>query len=393
MTDTGTETSATTGVPISGTCEPGFEAVREAFEANFRDRGDVGAAVCVTLDGRPVVDLWGGYRDGARTQQWTPDTIVQTYSNGKGWIATCVHMLIDRGLVELDAPVARYWPGFERHGKEGVLVRHVLAHTAGLPAPTMRVPDEAIYDFERMLEYVADSELYWAPGTEMGYHAATFGWLNGGIVRHVTGMHPGEFLRREIAEPLGADLYWGTPPELDARTAEFLAPVPTGELSRTQTAGAQSEMAKKAFNNPPRRFRAANLREWRAAVIPASNGHASARGLARMYGALACGGTLDGVTLMRPETVDQARVEQTHGMDVISGQEARRSLGYGLPVPGSDDPRGPGAFGHGGLGGSLGYADPDHRLSFGYVMNQAGGNVDDRNTALSAALYASLRKR
>lgn len=377
--------------PMGGSCEPGFEQVQDAFEANFRERGDVGAALCVYMDGRPVVDLWGGHRDGARTEPWTPDTIVQTYSNGKGWIATCVHMLIDRGLVDLDQPVAHYWPGFERHGKEGVRVRHVLAHTAGLPAPTMHVPDEAIYDFDRMLEYVADSELYWEPGTEMGYHAATFGWLNGGIVQHVTGMHPGDFLRTELAGPLGADLYWGTPPEFDARTAEFLPPVQTGEPSRTQTAGARSEMAKKAFNNPPRRFRAANDREWRAAVIPASNGHASARGLARMYGALACGGTLDGVTLMRPETVETARTEQTHGTDVISGQEARRSLGYALALPG--DGRGPGAFGHGGLGGSLGYADPDHRLSFGYVMNQAGGTVDNRSSSLSAALYACLADR
>ena len=382
-----------TDVSIFGTCESPFEDVREAFAANFRERGDVGAAVCIYVDGKPVVDLWGGYRDGTRSVEWTPDTIATTYSNGKGWIATCMHMLLDRGLIELDAPVASYWPGFERHGKEGVLVRHILTHTAGLPAPSMRVPDEAIYDFDRMIEYVADSELFWQPGTKMGYHAATFGWLNGGVVQKVTGMTPGEFLCHEIAEPLGADLYWGTPPEYDGRTAEFLPPVPSDEPTRTQVSGAQSEMAKKAFNNPPRRFRAANTREWRAAVIPASNGHASARGLARLYAALAGGGTLDGVPLMRPETVDTARYEQVSGIDVISGAEARRSFGYALSMPGPDDSRGPSAFGHGGLGGSLGYADPDHRMSFGYVMNQAGQNVDHRTSSLSAALYRCLGTR
>jgi len=386
-----------TDIPIDGTCAPGFEAVRDAFAANFRAGHDVGAGVCVYQHGQVVVDLWGGYRDAARSDPWTPDTIVTTYSNGKGWLATCMNMLLDRGAIELDAPVARYWPAFAAHGKGEVTVRQALTHSAGLPAPTMRVPDEAIYDFDRMLAYVADSELWWDPGTRMGYHAATFGWINGGVLQHVTGMSPGEFLRREIREPLGADLFWGTTPADDARTATLLEPA-TPAAGRAGAAipadapreeGRHGDMLKMALNNPPRRFRAQNTPEWRRACIPASNGHASARGLARMYAALGNGGTLDGVTLMREETVRAASTEQVSGLDAIHLIPARRGFGYALPV-GEDDPRGPGAFGHGGLGGSLGYADLDHGIGFGYVMNQVGTPGDSRATSLSRALYACL---
>ncbi|MSQ42255.1 MAG: class A beta-lactamase-related serine hydrolase [Dehalococcoidia bacterium] len=379
--------------PIHGTCAPGFERVEEAFVENFRARGDVGAAVCVYLDGRAVVDLWGGYRDAARTAEWTADTIVTTYSNGKGWLATCMNMLLDRRVIDLDTPVAHYWPAFAQHGKDRVLVRHALTHTAGLPAPSMRVPDEAIYDFEQMLEYVAASEPFWAAGAQMGYHAATFGWINGGVLRHATGMDPGEFLRREVAGPLGLDLYWGTAPADDARTATFLPPAPTpqAEPSRTQAQGQLSDMHKKVFNNPPRRWRDANTRQWRAAVIPASNGHASARGLGRMYAAIGCGGSLDGVTLMSPASVLRACTEQAAGEDVITGGYVRRGLGFALPAPGTEEAQqGPSAFGHGGLGGSHGFADADHRLGFGYVMNQAGPNVDLRYPSLRRAVYASL---
>ncbi len=266
-------------------------------------------------------------------------------------------------------------------------MRHALTHTAGLPAPSMRVPDEAIYDWERMLGYVADSELFWEPGTQMGYHAATFGWLNGGVLYHVTGKTPGELLRDEIRGPLGNDLFWGTTSADDARTATLIEPVSMAAAGRPSS---QNEMQKKAFNNPPRRFRATSTPEWRRAVIPASNGHASARGLGRMYATLGNGGSLDGVTLMRPETVRAASVEQVFGPDVITGGTSRRSLGYALPIPGVDDGRGPGAFGHGGLGGSLGYADLDHGLGFGYVMNQVGSGEDVRALLLSRAVYASL---
>tara|TARA_Y100000996_G_scaffold246948_1_gene194149 strand:- start:4294 stop:5439 length:1146 start_codon:yes stop_codon:yes gene_type:complete len=377
-------------IVVEGKCDEKFSKVRDAFIENFENRGDVGAALCIYHEGNIVVDLWGGYRNAERTIPWTPDTLVQTYSNGKGWLATCMHILLDRKLIELDTPVAHYWPEFAKHNKQNVLIRHILSHTAGVPAPTMRVPDEAIYDWQRMLDYVADSELYWKPGTQLGYHAATFGWLNGGVLDRVTGMTPGDFLKKEIAEPLDADLYWGLSSEYDDRIADFLAPAPTEQLSKNQMAGNASMMAKKAFNNPPRRFRAANTREWRAAVIPASNGHASARGLSRMYAAMSLGGTIEGITLMSAETVDIARSEQIQGPDVISGGEARRALGYALSMPGPDDPRANGAFGHGGLGGSLGYADVDNKISFGYVMNQAGQNIDHRNRELSRALYNSL---
>ena len=384
-----------TDVTIHGTVEPGFEAVREAFAQNFREGLEVGGGVCIYQRGKVVVDLWAGHRDAERTTEWTPDTIATTYSNGKGWLATCMNILVDRGVIELDQPIAKYWPAFSAHGKDKATVRHALTHSVGLPAPSMTVPDDAIYDFEQMLRYVADSELFWEPGTQTGYHAATFGWINGGILFGATGMTPGEFLRREIREPLGADLFWGLTPAEDPRVATFLQPVPVAASTeapptptKIQELSRQSDMLKKTFNNPPRRWRAANTVEWRRAIIPASNGYASARGLARMYAALGNGGTLDGVTLMRPETVRAACTEQVSGIDAIQGVFVRRGFGYSLPTEG--DERGPGAFGHGGLGGSLGYADLDHGLGFGYIMNQAGAPKDPRAGRLSAALYASL---
>jgi CubicO group peptidase (beta-lactamase class C family) len=384
---------ATPTIEISGLCDERFLGVRDEFERNFAERGDVGAALTITIDGSAVVDLYGGYRDGARRQPWTPDTLVNVYSTTKGWLAAAMNMLVDAGELDLDAPVVRYWPGFGTNGKDRVLLRHLLTHEAGLPTTSVDVPNEAVYDPAAMARALEQSTLFWEPGTRQGYHAATFGWLNAEVLRRITGMSAGRFVRERIAEPLGADIFIGLPESEDARTAEMLVPVapPDPAVSPMQRLLADpASMTARTFSNPPRPPRVANTRRWRAAEIPSSNGHASARGLARYYTALALGGEVDGVRLMSEGAVENAAKERVNSEDAILGMRTRRSLGFMLPVPELGDPRGPAAFGHAGMGGSLGFADPDHRLAFGYVMNQMGPTIDLRSRSLTKALYAAL---
>ena len=325
--------------PISGQVAPGFEAVRDAFTANFTRHGEIGAAVAVTFDGKTVVDLWGGADDAAQTRPWTADTLVNVWSTTKGWLALAMHILAERGLLDFDAPVAQYWPEFAQNGKGGVLVRHVLTHTAGLPGPTQKVPDQALYEWDTMVHAFEQSGLFWEPGAKMGYHAASFGWLNGEILRRITGLTPRQFLRTEIAEPLQADVAIGLNQAEQARAAEALPPP---LLIRTLVGVMNSvsgPIPAAAFNNPPRPATAANTRRWREAEIPSSNGHTSARGLARLYTLLALGGEVDGVRLLSESSVERAGREQVYMHDVVARSRVRRSLGYMLPAPELGDPR------------------------------------------------------
>jgi len=373
----------------SGTVAPGFEPVRDAFIANFTRGAERGAALHVTLAGEPVVDLWGGYADAANQHAWQADTLVNVYSSTKGILALAMHQLADRGLLDFDAPVAQYWPEFARHGKDKVLVRHILTHTSGLPAPSGKVPDEAVYDWGAMIHALEESELFWEPGTQMGYHAATFGWLNGEVLRRVTGMMPGEYLRKEICGPLGADAFIGLTEAEQARAADVIAPPVFGKLFEV-ILGLGGGVRALAFNNPPRPFSVANTQRWREAQIPSSNGHASARGLCRVYMPLAQGGEARGVHLLSAEAVENAAKLQVYMKDVVTGTLERRSLGYMLPDPDHGDPRPPTSFGHAGKGGSLGFADPARQLAFGYVMNRMALGPDERALSLCKAVYACL---
>ncbi len=323
--------------PISGTVAPRFARVRAVFESNLEKRREVGAALHVTMDGESVVDLWGGAADAASTRPWQPDTLANVWSTTKGWLALAMHMLVDRGLLDLDAPVARYWPEFAAEGKEGVLVRHLLAHTAGLPGCTMQVPDDAIYDWDAMVHNLAHSTLLWEPGTKCGYHAGSFGWLNGEVLRRITGMSVGEFLRVHIAGPLKADIFVGLTPEEIARAADIIPPSPFGVAAFRLGLAMGGRARRLAFTNPPRPARAASSRRWREAQIPSSNGHASARGLARLYTPLALGGAVPGVRLLSEANVTRASAECFRGKDVVAGF-ARRSLGFMLADPGRGDP-------------------------------------------------------
>ena len=389
----------TTTVAIEGTCDRRFEAVKEAFAENLASGGEVGAPVAVMVDGKMVVDLWGGYADAARTRPWERDTIVNVYSTTKGMTALCAHRLVDQGLLDVDAPVAQYWPEFAQAGKEALPVRYLLSHRAGLPAVSKTLPMRSLCQWDTMTAALAAQEPWWEPGTKHGYHAWTFGFLVGEVVRRISGKSLGTFFREEIAAPLGLDFHIGLAAEHDGRTAEIIpAPPPQpGEPNLLAELLTDPEsLTFKAFVNPPDIAEPGrvNTREWRAAEIPAGNGHGNARALARAYGALARGGELDGVRILSPATIDQAIAEQSNGLDaVLLGWPSRRGLGYFLTQPNAPIGPNPRAFGHPGAGGSGGFADPDAQVGFGYTMNQMGAGsvmVDPRRRRLADAVFQPL---
>jgi CubicO group peptidase (beta-lactamase class C family) len=384
---------------IDGHCDPRFTAVREQFFRNFTERGDVGASVCVYLDGVLVVDCWGGHADAARTRPFGPDTIVSVASTTKGMVALCAHMLAERGKLDLDAPVARYWPEFAQAGKQDIPVRWLLSHRAGLPAIRRELPAEALFDWSAMTAALAETEPWWAPGTAHGYHAITFGHLVGEVIRRVDGRTVGVLLRDEVTGPLRTDFFLGVPEEADARAAQVLPPPPpeAGERTLWDTLLAEPmSVSGRTFLNPPRPPDLVNTRAWRAAEIPAANGHTSARGVARVYAALARGGELDGVRLLASATIDHAIAEQSSGRDMVLTLPTRFATGFMLGIPGGIFTCGPGhrTFGHPGHGGSVGFADPDARVAFGYVTNQyltsTAKHPDLRVSSLVSALYGAL---
>jgi CubicO group peptidase (beta-lactamase class C family) len=375
-------------IAVEGTCAPRFAAVRDAFAANFEAGREVGASFAATLDGEPIVDLWGGHADAARSRPWERDTIVNVFSTTKAMTALVAHMCVDRELLDLDAPVARYWPEFAAAGKGAIPVRQVMSHTAGLAGLTPRLPTEALFDWTRMTDALAAEAPWWPPGSRSGYHAMTFGYLVGELVRRVTGVTLGTFFRDEVARRLGADFHIGLPASEDGRVAEMVAP-PRGEAALTLDT---TSLAGRVLSNPPLRPEAANRLEWRRAEIPAANGHGNARSVARVLAALALGGTLAGTRLLGEATLRRAIEEQCHGKDLVLGRTFRWGVGFMLTSPEMPFGPNPQIFGHGGWGGSLGFADLDARVSWAYVMNRMspGTTGDARAAGMIAALYGSL---
>ena len=386
-------------VPIEGTCDEGFGAVRAAFEANFDERGDIGAGLCVFVAGRPVVDLWGGWADAARSQPWQEDTLVNVWSSTKGSVAVAVQQLVDRGLVDVDRPVAEYWPEFAAAGKEAIPVRWLLSHRAGLSGPRETVQREDFYDWDRITGLLAAQEPWWEPGTASGYQAMVFGHLVGEVIRRVTGQTPGTFIRANIAEPLGIDLHIGLSDAEIARCAELVMEPLAADSPMWLAFGQLTGPARAALLNPdmqpPGAIEAANSDAWRRAEIPAANGHATAKALATMYAALANGGELDGVRIVTPEAVERLREGQGPCIDLVLGAAApfefEWGLGVGLNRLGVFGPN-PRAFAHSGYGGSYGMADPEAGVAVGYVMNHMDNNLlgDPRALAVMGAVYASL---
>ncbi|MCK2241962.1 MULTISPECIES: serine hydrolase [unclassified Crossiella] len=384
---------------VHGTVAPGFEAVREVFARNFTEGGELGAAVCVYRHGRKVVDLWGGIADDRTGRPWQRDTLQLVYSVSKGVTAMLAHLLVERGELDLDAPVARYWPEFAAAGKQDIPVRWLLSHQAGLPALDERFPVAEVAEWDRVVARLAAQKPWWTPGTEQGYHAWTFGWLVGEVIRRVTGRDFGEVFAAEIADRVGAEVWFGLPAELEPRVSRIVSTPPRAAVAPPADLPESTRKLLAEYDDPDslimRSFDLTtttltpNTRLMHAAEIPAAAGIGTAEGFARLYAATV--GEVDGMRLLAPETVERARATQTAGLDRVLVKPARWALGF-IPhgqLPGELTMLGPGSFGHDGHGGSLAFGDVQHGIGFAYVMNRLQHSPPDGGC--SGRLVTALR--
>jgi CubicO group peptidase (beta-lactamase class C family) len=381
---------------VHGSWAPGFAWVREAFAKNLAE-SEVGAACCVYWNGEPVVDVWGGLADRESERPWQRDTAAVVFSSTKGVTAALVHLLAQRGILALDAPVARYWPEFAANGKAAITLSHVLTHRAGVPAVDGEFTLDEIFAWHPMCAAIAAQKPIWEPGTAHGYHARTYGWILGEVVRRVTALTLGQFLAKEAAEPLGLELWIGLPEPIEPRVATtYTAPEPTDPQQRALRAKfiGPDTLLGRALEGPSGALPYGpiwNTRALHAAELPSSNGIATARALARFYAALI--GEVDGTRLLTPATLAAATASQVNGPDRVILIPTHFASGFALPpMLGADCPDT--AFGHPGAGGSLGFADPASGLAFGYVMNQMqlGLTGDTRSERLISAAYACLAR-
>lgn len=386
-------TKSAAEVAIHGTCDPAFLEVRDEFERNFTERGDIGAAVCVIVDGETVVDLWGGTADPETGEPWQRDTLVNIMSVTKGATALCAHMLHDRGMLDFDAPVVEYWPEFGQHGKDGITVRMLLNHQAGLPAIRKPVPEAGFCDWAWVIEALEDECVFWEPGTSAGYHALTFGFLVGEVIRRVSGKSLGTFFREEVAEPLGLDFWIGLP-DAEHRRVCPLKLEPDNPMLQLLEADPDPQSAfRLAFANSggiltpggwdsPDAYRA---------EFGAAGGLANARSVAGLYTPLALDGSVNGLRLVEPETL--RLMAQTQSALMIDGTVGvplgRFALGFDKDASDIGFPEA--AFGHSGWGGANGFADPESGLAFGYVMNRM--NTTERWEPLARAAYRAIGYR
>ena len=381
-------------VPLNGYCERRFQRVLEAFIENYRTEDEVGSAVSVVVDGRCVIDLWGGWRDAARQREWQHDTIVCMMSVSKGITGLAFSLLVDRGLVDVNKPVATYWPEFASNGKEQLPVRFVLDHRAGLPIIADPLWPGAIYDHQAICKALAAQAPLWEPGTVAAYHIHTQGYLLAEIMHRVTGKSVGEILRDEIAVPLGADFMIGGLSKHDqARCAEVM-PNMQARLFAAREAETETLRSKAFVQNPAEPWPVTlNSQIWRESEIASGNGHGNARGVARIYGAFARGGELGGVRLTTPASIEAMITEQHNITELMQDRPYHQALGVLLNTPQAvymgPNPR---AFGHHGIGGSLGFADPDQRIGFSFAVNRmhAVGTNGPRAARLIDALYQVL---
>jgi CubicO group peptidase (beta-lactamase class C family) len=376
---------------IQGYCDSKFALVKEAFANNFEQGLEVGASFAATVNGKFVVDIWGGYADEALTRPWQKDTIVCVWSTTKVMTAICALMLVDRGLLNPDEPVAKYWPEFAQAGKENVLIRHILSHTAGLPAvDSMPLPNEIMLNWDRIVELLAQQKPWWEPGKVWAYHAITFGHLVGEVVRRITGKTLGNFYREEVAEPLGADFHIGLLEDHEPRVAEIIPPpeLKPGDLGYMPP----DSVIGRAMNFPITSPLIARERSYRAAENPAGNGHGNAHSIARVGASIACGGVLDGVRLMGKPAINRAFEEQYYGTPESFPIPIRFGIGFALTS--KEMPIGPNShvLWWAGWGGSIMVMDLDAKLSYGYAMNKMSNLPigDPRVISLTTALYKSL---
>ncbi len=382
--------SVTSSLYIHGQVAAGFERVREAFAANF-ERSDayreVGAALSVYRNGAPVVELWAGHADRARTQPWQRDSLINVYSTTKGWVATLVAMLVDDGILDYDAPVTRWWPQYGAAGKSATTLAQLLSHQAGLTGFIQPTTVEALYDWDAVCGQLAGQAPCWPPGVTSSYHAMTWGYLVGEVIRRASGHRVSELVAQRLRKPLSADVFIGLPIDEEARVAEMLAPREAPDLS----ALTQPPQALMALINPQLDPEIPNMRAWRAAEIPAANGHASARGIARIYAMLAASGTVENSKLLAPQTISRMTQVQAQRADLLIGLQNNWGMGMSVNQMNMLGPD-PEAFGHAGWGGSFGCASRDTGVGIGYVCNQMGAQLvgDPRGAGLCAVIFECL---
>ena len=397
---------------VHGEVSRGFEGVKDAFANNFEQHGDLGAAFSVYYRGEKVVDLWGGLADADTKRPWSQDSLQLVFSSTKGATALCANLLAQRGELDVEAPVAKYWPEFAAAGKGNIPVKYLLSHQVGLPyIPPMTLAES--YTWDAPIKRLEAQKPAWEPGTAHGYHPGTYGWLVGEVIRRITGKTPGTFMAEEVAGPLGLNFWIGLPESeehrvttvrsVDPRASE-VGPVATTDAQRNMMAAAQipdSMLNLSMSVSPPETD--PNSRAFHASEQPAASGITDARSLARMYASL-IGDGVDGIRLLNDETIRRATVEQAGGIDAVMAVPSRFGLGFALNTPiALDAPEyaglggslgNEGAFGHAGAGGSLGFADPKAGFSFAYVMNQMQmviGGDDPRTLDLIKAVHQAVR--
>lgn len=379
---------------IEGFCASGFEPVRDAFRQIMQNPQERGGSLALYHQGELKVNLWAGTRDKARSLPWEKDTPVNVFSTSKGVAAIAVQRAVDQRLLDLDRPVAHYWPDYAAEGKKHTRIGWILNHRAGQPALRTPLPDDALFDWERMTSTLARERPWWEPGRQHGYHMITFGWLLGEVFRRALGVSLGQYLQQEISDPLGLDMQLGVRQADLARLADLSGSSErpaAGRLYLFDKVQADKEsMTAKALCNPMSLMTSANSHAWRTMELPSANLHATAAALATLYGKLACReGVLSAAALQRCQT------EESLGDDPVLHTRTRFGPGFMLQQAGDVEAGfGPGrqAFGHPGSGGSLAFADPEQELGFAWVMNQMGTYVliDPRPRVLLEAVYAAL---
>ncbi len=378
---------------VQGKCDAKFDALKEVFAAQLASGEDLGASLAVRIDGQPLVDLWGGWADDAKTKPWESDTIVNVWSTTKTMTNLCALILHDRGVVDVYEKVATYWPEFAANGKEAIEVRHLLSHTSGVSGWDQPATVDDIYDRETSTARLAGQAPWWEPGSASGYHALSQGHLVGEVVRRATGRTLGQFFAEEVAGPLGADFHIGLNPSEFGRVSNVIPPPPLTDSIDFSTLDMNSP-AMKTFTGPVSEASVANTEGWRRAEIGAANGHGNARSVALVQSAVANGGAANGVQLLSAETIKVIFDEQASGVDLVLGLPLRFGIGYGLPEPTTLPylPNDPGICFWGGYGGSMIVVDTTRKMTFAYMMNRMSAGIigSPTSAALITAAYQAV---
>ncbi|NMC07030.1 MAG: beta-lactamase family protein [Candidatus Lokiarchaeota archaeon] len=387
---------------IHGRCDARFEGVKKVFEQHLATGEDVGASFAVYKDGVPIVDIWGGFADAARTCPWNEDTIACVFSSTKAMAAICVHVLADRGLIDFEAPVARYWPEFARSGKERVLVKHVMSHSSGVVTYPEQVTPDDLADWEKMVGLIERQPALWEPGTRIGYQMTTHSFLIGELVRRVAGRSIGTFFKDEIAGPLGADFHIGTPESAFPRIAQLVPPDKSLVYALLN-----NDAVYTLFGRPITMAIARNPKipiqrlkvlhhepRWQQAELASSNGNGNARSMARIGAMVACGGELDGKRILSPDIIKKAATPQFHGKGYLFPPNTSIGLGWSINTAKMANGKVPLVIGWSGLGGSFCAMDLDNRMSYAFVMNKMNLSLlgDRRRARFEKAIYASLSR-